>query len=79
MIDKELNSLAAPNVNRSGPGPPRDVMSKPPITLAVAQSRITADIRENGREVRDLMRQARSEGAALLQFPEGVMSGCSKG
>jgi predicted amidohydrolase len=53
-------------------------MSKRPIKIAVAQSRISADVRENGREIRGLMRQARSARAALVHFPEGAMSGCSK-
>src|SRR3954453_23055844 len=53
-------------------------MRKPPITIAVAQSQISADVRENGREIRDLMRRAHAEGAAIIHFPEGAMSGCSK-
>ena len=53
-------------------------MSRRPLTIAVAQSRISADIRRNGREIRDLMRLARAEGAALVHFPEAAMSGCSK-
>jgi len=53
-------------------------MSKRPITLAAAQGRITPDVRENGREIRRLMEQARSAGARIVQFPEGAMSGCSK-
>jgi predicted amidohydrolase len=53
-------------------------MLKRPIKLAVAQSQISPDIRENGRVIRTLMQQARSEGAALVHFPEGAMSGCSK-
>src|SRR5687767_4497956 len=53
-------------------------MSKPPMQIAVAQGRITADVRENGREIRGLMRRARAQGAALVQFPEAAMSGCSK-
>jgi predicted amidohydrolase len=53
-------------------------MSKRPIKIAVAQSRVSADVHENGREVRELMRQARSEGASIVHFPEGAMSGCSK-
>jgi predicted amidohydrolase len=53
-------------------------MSKRPITIAVAQSRISADARENGREIRELMRRARAGGAAIVHFPEGAMSGCSK-
>jgi predicted amidohydrolase len=53
-------------------------MSKPLIKIAVAQSRISADIRANGREIRELMRRARAGGAAIVHFPEGAMSGCSK-
>jgi predicted amidohydrolase len=53
-------------------------MSKRPITIAVAQSQISADVRENGREIRELMRRARAVGAAIVHFPEGAMSGCSK-
>lgn len=53
-------------------------MTKRPIRIAAAQSRISSDVRENGREIRRLMEQARSEGAAIVHFPEGVMSGCSK-
>src|SRR5262249_41613610 len=60
------------------PGTPGPVMSKRPIKIATAQSRISADVRENGREIRALMRQARSEGATIVHFPEGAMSGCSK-
>jgi predicted amidohydrolase len=46
--------------------------------IAVAQSQISADVRENGREIRELMRRARAEGAAIVLFPEAAMSGCSK-
>ena len=53
-------------------------MSKRPIKIAVAQSRISPDVRENGREIRRLMRQARSEGASLSHFPECAVSGCTK-
>jgi predicted amidohydrolase len=53
-------------------------MSKRPITLATTQSRISADVRENGREIRRLMRQARSGGAAIVHFPESAASGCTK-
>src|SRR5260370_41273033 len=49
-----------------------------PIEIATAQSQISPDVRENGREIRRLMQQARSEGAAIVHFPEGAMSGCSK-
>jgi predicted amidohydrolase len=53
-------------------------MNKGPITVATAQGRISADVRANGREIRDLMRQARSGGASLAHFPEGALSGCTK-
>jgi predicted amidohydrolase len=53
-------------------------MFRPPVTIAVAQGRISADVRGNGREVRELMRQARSGGARIVHFPEGAMTGCSK-
>ena len=53
-------------------------MSKSPIKIAVAQSRISADVHENGREIRELMRRARAGGATIVHFSEGAMSGCSK-
>src|SRR5262245_2314306 len=53
-------------------------MSKRPIMIATAQSYISADIRENGREIRKLMRQASEEGAVIVHFPEGAMSGYTK-
>ena len=49
-----------------------------PLTVAVAQSRIVADVRENGRHVRDLLRRAAADGARLVQFPEGALSGYVK-
>jgi predicted amidohydrolase len=70
--------MAAPDANRTEPDPRQASMSKRPIKIAVAQSRISADVRENGREIRRLMQQARSAGAALVHFPEGAISGCSK-
>jgi predicted amidohydrolase len=68
VVEEELQFL----------GPRQASMSKPPIKIAVAQSQISVDVRENGREIRGLMQQARSAGAALVHFPEGAMSGCSK-
>src|SRR6185436_10664591 len=53
-------------------------MSKRPLTIATAQSYISTDVRENGQEVRRLMRQAREGGAAIIHFPEGALSGYSK-
>ncbi len=49
-----------------------------PLTLVTAQSYISADVAENGREVRRLMRQARQGGADLVHFTEGALSGCVK-
>jgi predicted amidohydrolase len=53
-------------------------MSKGPIMIATAQSRVSADVRANGHEIRSLMRQARSGGASLAHFPEAAMSGYTK-
>jgi predicted amidohydrolase len=53
-------------------------MSKRPISIATAQSHISADVRQNGEEIRRLMRIARAEGAAIVHFPEGAMSGYTK-
>jgi predicted amidohydrolase len=51
---------------------------KPALTLATAQSIITADVRANGAEIRRLMREARARNADIVHFPESAMSGCSK-
>ena len=53
-------------------------MNKRPITIASVQSYISADVRENGQEIRRLMQHARAEGAAIAHFPEGAMSGYTK-
>jgi predicted amidohydrolase len=53
-------------------------MNKRPISIATTQCLITPDVRENGREIRRLMQQARAEGAGIVHFPEAAMSGCSK-
>lgn len=45
------------------------------ITLATAQSYISADVRENGREIRRLMELAKQQGSDIVHFPEGAMSG----
>jgi predicted amidohydrolase len=66
--------MTATSVDRPGPSSP----NKPPIRIAVAQSLISADVRANGREIRGLMHRARAEDAAIIHFPEGAMSGCSK-
>jgi hypothetical protein len=53
-------------------------MNKRPITIASVQSYISADVRENGQEIRRLMQHARAEGAVIAHFPEGAMSGYTK-
>jgi predicted amidohydrolase len=53
-------------------------MTRRPIKLATAQARISHDVRENGREVRRLMHEARAAGASLVHFPESAASSCSK-
>jgi predicted amidohydrolase len=51
---------------------------KPTLTLATAQSIVTADVKANGVEIRRLMRAARAQGADIVHFPESAMSGCAK-
>jgi predicted amidohydrolase len=46
--------------------------------IAITQPTITADAHENGRKVRELMREAAAEQARLVQFPEGLLSGYAK-
>ncbi|MFC1401851.1 MULTISPECIES: carbon-nitrogen hydrolase family protein [Streptacidiphilus] len=54
------------------------------VRLAVAQTPAREDsrdidaLRESGRQVRDLMRQARDQGARIVQFPEGAICFPSK-
>lgn len=50
-------------------------MPPTPVIVATAQSRISADVRRNGRHIRALMRRARAAGADLIHFPEGAASG----
>lgn len=47
----------------------------PPFRIAVAQPTATPDARENGRSTRDMMRRAKEQGARLVHFPEGHLSG----
>ena len=53
-------------------------MTKKPLTIATAQSFVSADVEENGREVRRLMMLACQEGADLIHFTEGALSGYVK-
>lgn len=43
--------------------------------IAIAQSEIVGDVRANGQHIRDLMAQAKDQGARLIHFPEGALSG----
>lgn len=43
--------------------------------IAIAQLPITGDARQNGDHVRKLVREAANDGARLVQFPEGMLSG----
>ena len=46
--------------------------------LATAQLPITGDARRNGQQVRAAMRDAATDGARLILFPEGMLSGYAK-
>lgn len=48
------------------------------IRIAVAQPPISADAKENGARIRELMREAAAGKARLIQFPEGQLSGYPK-
>lgn len=48
------------------------------IILAAASSLITPDTRANGLHIRKMMEQARAEGARIVHFPEGALSGYVK-
>lgn len=49
-----------------------------PLSFAIAQIPITGNARQNGSEIRALMHDAATQGARLIQFPEGVLSGYAK-
>lgn len=48
------------------------------MKIAAAQSLVTKDIAENGRTIRALIQQAAQEGARLVNFCEGALSGYAK-
>lgn len=48
------------------------------MKIAAAQSLVTKDVAENGRTIRTLIEQAATEGARLINFCEGSLSGYSK-
>ncbi|MFK7844315.1 MAG: carbon-nitrogen hydrolase family protein [Rhodothermales bacterium] len=54
------------------------IKSSKPFSLAVAQMPITGDARQNGATIRALMHEAATQGARLIQFPEGALSGYAK-
>ncbi|MFI7511741.1 carbon-nitrogen hydrolase family protein [Micromonospora aurantiaca] len=45
------------------------------LTIAAAQPLVTCDAARNGAAVRTLMHRAHHQGAQLVQFPEGALSG----
>jgi predicted amidohydrolase len=57
---------------------PGTAADAPPLRLATAQAVLRPDpgdrgqLRQSGRDVRELMRQAREAGARLIHFPEGA-------
>lgn len=53
-------------------------MQQESIRIAMVQSSITRDVRANGAEIRRMMALAAQAGAALVQFPEGALSGYIK-
>ncbi|KZL13480.1 hypothetical protein PsAD2_03769 [Pseudovibrio axinellae] len=48
------------------------------ISIAIAQSLVTADVAANGRHIRDCMEQASRNGVRLAHFPEGALTGYVK-
>ncbi len=48
------------------------------LCIAIAQSRIDADVSSNGAQIRMLMREARQGGARIIHFPEAALSGYIK-
>lgn len=53
-------------------------MNKEPLKIATSQLPISEDVRENGCEIRRQMTSAKAQGADLIHFPEGAMSGYVK-
>ncbi len=48
------------------------------IILATASNLISVDVRSNGQQIRELMVRAKDEGARVVHFPEGALSGYVK-
>lgn len=49
-----------------------------PIIIATAQCEITADLNQNAENIERLLRRAAGEGADIIHFPEGALSGQAK-
>jgi predicted amidohydrolase len=45
------------------------------LSIALAQSPVSADVARNARHIKAMMRKAKAAGAALVQFTEGALSG----
>lgn len=50
----------------------------PNIVLATASSLVTPNVLANGAHIREMMGQARAQGARIVHFPEGALSGYAK-
>lgn len=53
-------------------------MTDIPFKIATAQMSVSPDVKENGEIIRSLIKQAGSNKARLIQFPEGALSGYVK-
>lgn len=49
-----------------------------PFRIAIAQAPITGEVWATSHKVQTMMRQAAKDGARLIQFPEGMLSGYAK-
>jgi len=45
------------------------------LTIALAQTPVSADVTRNARHIKAMMRKAKAAGADLVQFTEGALSG----
>ena len=53
-------------------------MTSTPFPIAIAQMPITGDAHQNSSVIQTLMHDAAANGARLIQFPEGALSGYAK-
>jgi len=56
----------------------REIMSEGILQVATCQFAVCGNIRRNGAQIRRQMRQARDQGAQVVHFPEGALSGYGK-